>query len=72
MTAEKITLVVDTKQRRPACVLLQAGFGCSGYREVMHRFDSKTWLTFPTPDMRRVSGTIEEWQSLADEINPRH
>lgn len=32
-------------------------------------FDSRTWLTSPTPGMRRVSGTVEEWNRLAQQVN---
>ncbi len=64
----KITLVVDTKLRRPACVLLQAVAGCP-YGIVTELFDSACWLVQPTPDMVRVTGTREQWEQFAEIAN---
>lgn len=61
-----IDLVFDIKLRRPACVLLQAVYGCghnNGFLQM--NFDSREWLVAPTPDMRKVRGTREQWKRLA-------
>lgn len=63
-----ITLVVDVEQRRPACVLLQALHGCNSSL-VTELFDGACWLTQPTPGMRRVTGTREQWEQFAREAN---
>lgn len=67
VTDGKIVLVVDVDLRRPACVLLQAGLGGDSHR-VSQLFHSDTWLLSPTPGMRRVAGTPEQWQRFAKEI----
>ena len=63
---EDIVLVFDKKLKRPACVLLQAVYGCghnNGFLQMT--FDSNTWLVAPTPDMVRVRGTREQWKRAA-------
>lgn len=67
MAGEEV-LVFDVKLKRPACVLLQAAYGCSPYGAVM-KFDSETWLVMPTDDMRRIKGTKEQWERLAAVVN---
>ena len=63
---ETVTMVFDVKQKRPACVLLQAAFGCgesNGFLQM--NFDSRDWLVVPTQDMRKIPGTKEQWKTLA-------
>ena len=60
-------MVMDVKQRRPACVLLQAVWG--GDRGLCQRFDSRSWLTFPTDDMQMIEGSDEQWQELIAQVN---
>jgi len=63
---DDIVLVFDTKLKRPACVLLQAVYGCghnNGFLQMT--FDSRTWLVAPTPDMVRIRGTREQWKRSA-------
>lgn len=63
---DEIVLVFDTKLRRPACVLLQALYGCghnNGFLQMT--FDAQDWLTSPTEDMVRISGSREQWEQLA-------
>lgn len=61
----KRRLVIDIKLKRPACVLLQAGFG--GDNGILHQyFDSEDWLVAPTADMRMIEGTPEEWKAFAE------
>lgn len=66
---EQITLLFDTKLMRPACVLLQAAAGISGsgsYRGPIYEFfDADDWLVNPTPDMKRMTGTREQWQKVS-------
>ena len=61
-----IVLVFDTQLKRPACVLIQAVYGCGHNNEFLGKtFDSSTWLTFPTPGMSRIRGTREQWKRAA-------
>jgi hypothetical protein len=63
------SIVVDVKQRRPACVILQAVFG--GNRSIVSQiFPAESWLTAPTNDMRMVTGTIDEWRAFAASLEP--
>lgn len=64
----RTSLVIDLKQRRPACILLQA---CSGGdpSTLFRYFDSEDWLVSPTGDMRMVSGTPEEWKLFSDKFS---
>lgn len=69
----EIVMVVDTKKHRPACVLLQAAFGCGDANGFMQSiFDARTWLVAPTDDMRRIAGTKEQWRAFAKQANDRH
>ena len=64
-----ITLLYDTQLRRPACVLLQAVAG--GDMNALNRlFDASVWLLAPTPGMKRITGTDEEWERAA-KMKPR-
>lgn len=69
MDAAKVTLLFDTKLLQPACALLQAVAGSGGYNPCLHLFDSRLWLTAPTPDMQPISGTKVQWQALATKVN---
>lgn len=69
---DKLALVVDVKQRRPACVLLQAAFGAFDYHRLMSQFDPASWLVFPTDDMRLIEGSIAQWEHFAVECNQRY
>ena len=67
---EDIVLVFDKKLNRPACVLLQAVYGCghnNGFLQMT--FDSNTWLVAPTPDMVRIRGTREQWKRAASMLS---
>lgn len=66
-----IDLVFDVKLRRPACVLLQAAFGCGHNNGFLQStFEAREWLDQPTQDMRRIRGTREQWQQLARRARP--
>lgn len=68
--SDKIPIVYDTDLKRPACALLQAAMG--GSTTALHRyFDSQDWLVAPTPGMRLIGGTHEEWLKAA-EITKKH
>lgn len=58
------TLIFDTKLKRPGCVLIQACGG--GDRRLLgDLFPAETWLTSPTPDMKEITGTREQWEMVA-------
>lgn len=64
-------LVIDVEQRRPGCVLIQAALGGDNHL-VSSLFDATSWLVAPTPGMRLVSGTMEQWKAFAKEVNAAH
>lgn len=66
----KTTLVYDFDLKAPACVLIQVAFGCADHRS-FHHFDSRHWITHPTPGMRKIAGTDDEWRKAA-EITRKH
>lgn len=59
-----VDLIYDLNLLAPACVLLQAVAGCDTSALSRH-FASRHWLVAPTPGMRRITGTDEEWQRAA-------
>lgn len=65
MSEKDITLLYDTVLRRPGCVLLQAVAGGDGeaFREFFGGADN--WLVSPTPDMKMITGTREQWRKEA-------
>lgn len=63
---DEITLVVDVKNRRPGCVLLQSAYGCGRFNGFLSRtFDTEDWLLAPSKDFRRVTGTRQQWETHA-------
>jgi len=57
-------MMVDVKTRKVGCVIIQSAFGCSAANGFLQmHFDN--WETSPTPDMRRVTGTKEQWLAYA-------
>ena len=65
---KKIRQAFDCKLRRPACVLLQAVYGCDTLL-VSHLFSTEKWLLAPTPDMALYEMTLAEWKEVALKIN---
>lgn len=65
--SETFELVYDVVTRRPACVLIQAGYGCPS--APVHEYDSRLWHTFPTENMRRVTCTMEQVRKHAAQLN---
>lgn len=57
-----MNVVFDAKRMRPACALLQAILG--GDQGIANAFDSDTWLTASTPDMRLYRVTPDELRKL--------
>lgn len=62
---DKVIMVYDTKLLAPACVLIQAAHGCGTMSEAFGLFKSEHWLTAPTPGMRTIAGTMDEWRKAA-------
>lgn len=65
---ENITLIYDLKQRKVGCVLIQALADCDSSNT--HIFETSQWAVAPTADMRRITGTREEWERLAKGSEP--
>lgn len=63
-------LVYDLDLMAPACVLLQAAMGCGGC-PAFHHFDSTHWLVAPTPGMRLLRATDEQWALVAERTRQR-
>lgn len=55
--------IVDTETGRPACVLLAAALG--GSIAHAHLFDADEWLLAPTPNLKKIEGTREQWIDYA-------
>lgn len=64
MADDKLRIVYDCGLKRPGCVLIQAAAGGDPYA-VTELFPSESWLIAPTPGMRVIAGTKEEWQKAA-------
>lgn len=65
MNEDLQVMVYDTKLKAPACVLIQAAFGCGSSPAALRNFESRHWLTEPTPGMRKIAGTPEQWAKAA-------
>ena len=61
---DKIRVVMDVVQRRPACVLLQAAMG-GDHAFVSAVFAADSWLITPNENMRLVEATKEQWKEIA-------
>ncbi len=64
------SLVIDTKQRRPACVLLQAAMGGDS-SIVSELLTVDSWLLAPNKDMYLVTGTKEQWRQFGESLKKR-
>lgn len=60
---DKVALLYDPVRKMPGCVLLQALAGCSS-SDLQRLLPDAEWLTAPTPDMRRIFGTEDEWKRV--------
>lgn len=58
-------LIYDCDKKAPACVIIQALYGCDGSLLYEFGFDSSTWLTYPTAGMKKIRGTREQWEKAA-------
>lgn len=67
--SEKFDLIYDCDKKAVACVLLQATAGCDSSLVYRFGFDTSTWLVAPTPGMKRIRGTEEEWKKAASISN---
>ena len=61
----QIALLYDVRLKRPACVLLQALAGGATYAMGDLGFEAQDWLTSPTPDMRLIAGSEDQWKAAA-------
>lgn len=63
-------IAFDVEEMRPACVLLQAAFGCE--TKVANKFPVETWLLAPTPNMRVYNATPEQLEALVKKVEEKH
>ena len=68
----RFDLLFDCERKAVGCVLLQAAAGCDYNLVRRFGFDTKAWLTFPTPGLRRIRGTADEWLKAAQIANREH
>jgi hypothetical protein len=62
--------VIDVKERRPACVLIQAALG--GNSAIVKEFlPVESWLLAPNDNMFLVEGSKEEWKQFSQELKKR-
>lgn len=62
-------IAFDIKLMRPACVLLQAAFGCDS--DLAHRFPTESWLIGITDDMRAYEVTDEQISQLVKKASTK-
>lgn len=62
---QKYLLIYDLDLKAPACVLIQAAMGCGASPAALRHFDSRHWLITPTPGMRKIAGTDDQWRMAA-------
>lgn len=62
--------LIDTKLKRPACVLLQAAAG-TDIHDFQRLFggDSTNWLVAPTPNMAIIDATEQQWRKFIADPN---
>lgn len=70
MSEKTYTMVYDTDLYRPACVLLQAAYRAD-QGALNEFFESQDWLVQPTPGMKKLSGTAEQWKRAAQMTKDR-
>jgi hypothetical protein len=63
--SELIAMAMHLPSRRPACVNLQAVFGCTDRNLFMQIFDSQDWEVSDITNIRLVTGTKEQWRRHA-------
>lgn len=68
--SETFDLVYDVVTRRPACVLIQAAYGCPS--TPVHEYETRHWHTHPTDNMYKVKCTMEQVRKHAAELNSQH
>jgi len=64
------TILFDAELMRPGCVLLAAVANTD--RHVVQRFNSRSWLTSPTPAMKRYEVSDEQLAVLVERVNAAH
>lgn len=62
--SDKIIIVFDTKEMAPGCVLVQACMGGNSQATQM-LFCASKWITHPTPHMRKLCGSMDQWKKVA-------
>jgi hypothetical protein len=62
-------MVFDLTLKRPACVLLQAAYGCDS--SIPHLFNTDTWLLAPTDDMRIYCITGNDLKQAVAMVNKK-
>ena len=59
--SELIAIAMHLPSRRPACINLQAAFGCTDRNLFMQVFDSQDWEVGDIKNIKLVAGTREQW-----------
>lgn len=60
-------IAFDIKLMRPACVLLQAVYGCGA--DVLADFNGESWLLAPTDDLRLYELDEKQLRILSQRVN---
>lgn len=66
---KKAKVAFDIKLMRPGCAILQALFGAEP--TIADKFDTKTWLVGPTPEMKAYEVTPEELKKLVQYVHAK-
>ena len=64
---EVYTMAFDLSLKRPACVLIQAGLGCSP--NIAHLFETHTWLVAPTDNLKKYNLTGKQLKQAVEKVN---
>lgn len=68
--SETTRILFDAPLMRPACVLLQAAYGCPLL--IAERFPAESWLVAPTDDMKVYAVTEGQLQFLVDQVAAKY
>jgi hypothetical protein len=63
----RVKIAFDIKLMRPACVLLQAVYGCDAH--VLRDFNGESWLLVPTDDLRLYELDEKQLRLLSQRVN---
>ena len=67
---EVYNVVFDITLKKPGCAILQAMFGCENH--MAHLFETDSWLTSPTPDLKAYQIPGDQLKKLVALVNSQY